>query len=495
MPARDFPNLGLKGGYEPHEDGWAEDMNLNLLKLSVLSQGGVIDKVAVEPGAPAAGDVYILDETHATHPNEIIVFDGPAGEEAWVYLEPNEGWLVYNRTANYYEKFDGAVWSELATGGGGGGGVEEAPEDGALYGRRDAAWEEIIGGGGEGGVLPFAGARVGRSATTNFSTTGAWTPIQWNVEHRDTSNLWDVGAPSRFTIPAGVTKIRLMAGFQIDAADQADNNQFTFRKNGSDFPSGRVIWSFGGGGYTNPGCFGVSDVIDVVPGDYFECVYFISASLSVTSSAFFAIELVERGATNAGLNLNLDEVLDVDAAAPADGDCLIFNSTTGKWEPGVPTVSIDEGTDYNRPFRGALAYFNANKSSATLPYFPAWDATEYDTDGFWSAANPSRLTIPAGIKKVRLSALLHPEGTGFTADNERLVWDIYKNGAVFRGSGQSGSRMGYYNVGITIQTAVINVVPGDYFEVRFNSGTAATKTYSAQRSYFSLEVVETETTP
>src|SRR5690606_9446995 len=147
----------------------------------------------------------------------------------------------------------------------------EAPEDGKLYGRKDADWSEVIGGGGEGGVLPFAGARVGLSTTTNFSTTGTWTPIPWDVEQRGTSNLWGVGAPSRFTIPAGVTKLRLMAGFQIDAVDGPGNHQFTFRKSGSNLFSGNIIWNFGGGGYNNPGCFGVSDIVDVVPGDYLEC--------------------------------------------------------------------------------------------------------------------------------------------------------------------------------------------------------------------------------
>lgn len=120
MAARDLPNLGLKAGYDPGENSWGDDMTLNLLKLSILTQGVAINKVAAEPGTPAAGDVYILDETHATHPNEVIVFDGPVGSEAWVYIVPSEGWLIFNQTVNYYEKFDGTVWAELATGGGSG---------------------------------------------------------------------------------------------------------------------------------------------------------------------------------------------------------------------------------------------------------------------------------------------------------------------------------------------------------------------------------------
>lgn len=116
MPARTLPNLGLKAGYDLGEDGWGDDMTLNLLALSVLTQGTALSKVSALPGSPTDGDVHILDETHSTQPNRIAVRDNGA----WVYLTPVEGWLVYNRAANYYEKFDGSLWSELATGGGGG---------------------------------------------------------------------------------------------------------------------------------------------------------------------------------------------------------------------------------------------------------------------------------------------------------------------------------------------------------------------------------------
>lgn len=151
MAARDLPNLGLKAGYDPGENGWGDNMTLNLLKLSILTQGVAINKVAAEPGTPAAGDVYILDETHATHPNEVIVFDGPVGSEAWVYIVPSEGWLIFNQTANYYEKFDGTVWAELATGGGGGAALPALSGHGLEYLRvnateDDVEWAAVAGG-------------------------------------------------------------------------------------------------------------------------------------------------------------------------------------------------------------------------------------------------------------------------------------------------------------------------------------------------------------
>ena len=110
---RALPNLGLQAFFDIGEDDWGDDMSLNLLKMSVLTQGGVLSKVSATPGSPTDGDVYIFDETHGTQPNKIAVRD--AG--AWVYFTPLEGWLVYNRSANYYESFSGTAWAELATGG------------------------------------------------------------------------------------------------------------------------------------------------------------------------------------------------------------------------------------------------------------------------------------------------------------------------------------------------------------------------------------------
>ena len=116
MAARTLPNLGLKAFYDLGEDGWKDDQDLGLLKLSVLVQPVVLALVAAEPGSPAAGDVVVLDETHATHPNEIAIYD----DGDWVYVEPVEGWKVYNLDAGKDYRYDGTEWAEVASGGGGG---------------------------------------------------------------------------------------------------------------------------------------------------------------------------------------------------------------------------------------------------------------------------------------------------------------------------------------------------------------------------------------
>lgn len=136
MPAISYPNLGLKAGYDEHEGGWAADMTANIQTLSVLVQAGVIDKVSATPGSPAVNDLYLFDSDHPTNPNAVAAYIA----SGWLYWTPNEGWFVYNKTENYFEIFDGAIWSELRTAGGD---VNEAPIDGRTYVRKDAGWVEI----------------------------------------------------------------------------------------------------------------------------------------------------------------------------------------------------------------------------------------------------------------------------------------------------------------------------------------------------------------
>ncbi len=108
--SRTLPNLALTGGLASNETGWGSAMNLNLLKLTVLTQGRVINKISSLPGSPSTNDVYVLDETHGTNPNQIAIYDNGA----WAYLTVLSGWEVYNTTTGQYLFFNGTVWSNLA---------------------------------------------------------------------------------------------------------------------------------------------------------------------------------------------------------------------------------------------------------------------------------------------------------------------------------------------------------------------------------------------
>ena len=109
MASRTLPGLGLKGDWDLGETGWKDDHDLNLLKMSVLLGGQALDLVSADPGSPSEGDIYLLDETHATHPNKIAVYD----EAAWVYFAVPVGVIVWDVAAAIHRTFNGTVWAAL----------------------------------------------------------------------------------------------------------------------------------------------------------------------------------------------------------------------------------------------------------------------------------------------------------------------------------------------------------------------------------------------
>ena len=128
MPARTLPGLGLTGFWPIGGDAWKPTMDHNMLTLSVVVSGAALSRQVELPATPAEGDIYIVPASDATNPNEVAVFDGEAGSEAWVYLTPKAGWsfLVTDENKNY--QFDGTEWAEFASAGGGSGG-----SDGGAY--------------------------------------------------------------------------------------------------------------------------------------------------------------------------------------------------------------------------------------------------------------------------------------------------------------------------------------------------------------------------
>ncbi|MDR7062007.1 MULTISPECIES: DUF2793 domain-containing protein [unclassified Sphingopyxis] len=191
---RTLPNLGLTAFFALGEDGWDDEMSLNMLRLSVLAQGRALDKVAAEPGGAGNGDVYILNETHATHANQIAIRD----DGAWVYVTPLSGWLLYNEAGEYYEKFSGASWNELVTGGSGGGNsvvqtevadYTVAPGDDNHFVRLTAAAAKTIS--------------IDLNATTALPANGEW--HFRNVGAGDATFDPDVGVT--VNVPAGGTLV------------------------------------------------------------------------------------------------------------------------------------------------------------------------------------------------------------------------------------------------------------------------------------------------
>lgn len=131
-----------------------------------------------------------------------------------------------------------------------------------------------------------------------------------------------------------------------------------------------------------------------------------------------------------------------------------------------------------KPFKGCFLAQNAGQSLPAGTYTAlSFNAVVYDTDGFYDAAEPTRITIPAGVKKIRLSG-------GVRIGSTRIGFRIYKNG----GLATYGILADNYDYVTCFGTCVLEVEEGDYFEMQASSGTA--QTTMTAHTYYNCEVVE-----
>lgn len=166
---------------------------------------------------------------------------------------------------------------------------------------------------------------------------------------------------------------------------------------------------------------------------------------------------------------------------------LIWNSSGGWWEMTSSNCK-----------RGALVTIATNKSlSSSADNIISWDSETggYDTDNIHdTSTNPSRLTVPKGVSKVRLNCSLFINNTTGVATEVIFI----KNGAGFLGnSGRYTNDSLVYAVG-GYTTDIVAVAENNYFEVciRPNGATSTlvvsnvvTTAYS-QFTSFSMEIVE-----
>lgn len=165
----------------------------------------------------------------------------------------------------------------------------------------------------------------------------------------------------------------------------------------------------------------------------------------------------------------------------------------GSFSPGQWLATSETGLiAIERPYRGCRATMSVDLTglNTTAGYVVPWNAEARDTDAIHdTVTNNSRLTVPAGVTKVRLSFNLYCANIS-TGGN--LSARINKNGAAFDGMAQELAG----TAGNTFWAAqgtsdVLDVVAGDYFEVQAIASTDTAIDFIAARSWFAMEIVET----
>ena len=293
--------------------------------------------------------------------------------------------------------------------------------------------------------LAFATNRANALADTRVDITAA----AGGGTHTIETATWIV-------VPANVTKMRFGASSDWAAAD--DSRSFLLLKNEALVAGGlgqQVSFATGVNldGFIN----GFSATLEVTEGDRFEI----------------------RANQDSGASINLEDTVNTWFSAEVADTDKPFSF------PGV-TVSP--------PHRGALVTHTTNTTNISGGVILDWDTESFDTDGFHdTVTNNSRFTIPAGVTKVKISAQIAL--TDLSVSSETFLSFRINGGnlsPVVQGTYKDDSTGGFSNRAYQIESYVIDVVEGDYLEIRVNNSSTSNDDIKATDTWFSLEVVEAD---
>jgi hypothetical protein len=278
----------------------------------------------------------------------------------------------------------------------------------------------------------FNGALVKKTTDQSISA-GVTTTLTWDAEEYDLDGWHDNSTNnSRLTVPTGVSLVRVQAGFR--GGNVTDQLVISFLKDGA-------------------GARGLPQNDTDSTG--FDSVCAASAPIAVSATNYFEVRAFHASATDiAADNMTWFSIHEL----PSDLKYALVNRSSNQ--------AISSGTN---------TIIN-------------WNAEVADTDGWHdNSSNTSRLTVPSGVSKVRVGFNLITEASVLG----QLIGEILKNGSSFLGKARhetdtsGGDSVGGW-------TAILDVTPGDYFEVQVFA-TNAINIGSNNASWFAIEEVRDAT--
>lgn len=141
---------------------------------------------------------------------------------------------------------------------------------------------------------------------------------------------------------------------------------------------------------------------------------------------------------------------------------------------------VTDGTVQN--YRGCMVIRTTDSTRYTTPAYISWQAESYDTSNIYRGG--TRLYVPSGVTKVRLSASVAARDS---VDGREITADIKKNGGDYSGRTKSGSDM---VSAINITTPVLLVRSGDYFEVNTFISSSSFVLKASNMTWFAMEIIE-----
>lgn len=166
----------------------------------------------------------------------------------------------------------------------------------------------------------------------------------------------------------------------------------------------------------------------------------------------------------------------VEARIPigTDGFVLTADSAEGL---GLKWASVAAAS-----FSGALVTNSGTQTVNSSTSALTWNTEDYD-DGGWhdNGVNPSRLTVPSGVTKVRLTGGM--KDTSSVTGQFNLL--IFKNGVEIYSGGATSEVETAGGDGVSVTSPVLAVVATDFFEL-FAFATTSRTTDADGRTYFNI---------
>lgn len=234
-------------------------------------------------------------------------------------------------------------------------------------------------------------------------------------------------------------------------------------------------------------------------GKLISCSGTFTVSLLAAASATngFMAALINNGSGVITLDGDTSETINGSTTITLNpGEWIVFTTDGSTWEgltgkpsaatavyPGIVELATDAetltGTDTSRATtpanvqakitdtlgHGALVYLDANQTITTSTTTNiAFDQEDYDTDTIhYNATNNTRLTVPTGVTKVRLTAHV----TWATGTTGYRAITILKGGlAAYSGHPQVLDDASASQPGQQVSTPVLTVVAGNYFDLQ-----------------------------
>ena len=124
MPQTALPNIGVQYEFTLGTNDWKNGFDASMAILDSQAQAYVIDQRTAEPAGPAVGDTYLLGPGAPTGTNwgpdtggiadALAVFTNVPGQvdgSPWFYIQPRDGFQVYDRTLDRPWIHINGVWT------------------------------------------------------------------------------------------------------------------------------------------------------------------------------------------------------------------------------------------------------------------------------------------------------------------------------------------------------------------------------------------------